>query len=208
MIIFIDESGDAGFKISKGSSSYFVIVLVIFDDELIAEEVALQIKKLKRKLNLHNNYEFKFNKSSKKFKEEFLSCIQPFAFRIRAIVVNKEKIYSKLLRKKTESFYNYFLKCLLEHNNETISNAKLRLDGLGEKKFKLALQTYLRQQLNSSTKHIMNNLKFRNSKNDVLIQMADMIAGSLRRFYEDSKTDSKQYWNIISKKKEDIWEFK
>jgi len=208
MVIFIDESGDAGFKTSRGSTRYFVIVLLIFDDELVAEEVALEIKKLKRKLHLGDDFEFKFNKSDKKIKESFLLTIKPFKYRIRAIVVNKEKIHSPLLREKTESFYNYFLKCVLEHNNESILDAKLRLDGLGERKFRQALQTYLRKQLNSQTKQIMNNLKFRNSKNDVLIQMADMIAGALRRYYEDSKSDSKNYWNILKKKKEDIWEFK
>lgn len=208
MLIFIDESGDAGFKISRGSSPFFVIVLVIFDDELVAEEVALEIKKLKRKLKLHDNYEFKFNKSNEKFKIAFLNVIKPFDFRIRAIVVNKEKVYSQKLRKETKSFYNYFLKCVLEHNNDTILDAKLRLDAIGEKKFKQALQTYLRLELNSQTKKVMNNLKFGNSKNNVLIQLADMVAGSIRRYHEDSKSDSKNYWNIIKKKKEDIWEFK
>jgi len=208
MLIFIDESGDAGFKTSRGSSPYFVIVLVIFDDELVAEEVALEIKKLKRKLKLHDDYEFKFNKSNKKFKIAFLNIIKPFDFRIRAIVVNKEKVYSQKLRKETKSFYNYFLKCVLEQSNDTILDAKLRLDAIGEKKFKQALQTYLRLELNSQTKKVMNNLKFGNSKNNVLIQLADMIAGALRRYYENSKSDSKNYWNIIKTKKEDIWKFK
>lgn len=36
MLVFIDDSGDPGFKIEKGSSSVFVIALVIFDDDLEA----------------------------------------------------------------------------------------------------------------------------------------------------------------------------
>ncbi len=52
MIVFIDDSGDPGFKVAKGSTSHFVICLVIFDDELIAEETAVRIKKLRRVLNL------------------------------------------------------------------------------------------------------------------------------------------------------------
>lgn len=30
-LIFVDESGDTGFKFEKGSSRFFVLVLVIFD---------------------------------------------------------------------------------------------------------------------------------------------------------------------------------
>jgi hypothetical protein len=59
VIIFIDESGDAGFKLDKGSTATFVIAMVIFDDELDAEETALNIKKYRRKINKKDNYEFK-----------------------------------------------------------------------------------------------------------------------------------------------------
>ncbi len=51
MIIFIDESGDVGFQIAKGSSKTFTVALVIFDDLLDAEETALRIKRLRQKLN-------------------------------------------------------------------------------------------------------------------------------------------------------------
>lgn len=46
MIVFIDDSGDPGFKLDKGSSAFSVITLVIFDDALEAEKVALAIKEL------------------------------------------------------------------------------------------------------------------------------------------------------------------
>lgn len=38
MLIFIDDSGDPGFKLDKGSSKVFVIACVIFDDGLEAEK--------------------------------------------------------------------------------------------------------------------------------------------------------------------------
>jgi hypothetical protein len=48
---FYYDSGDPGFKLQKGSSSVFVIVLVIFDDNLIAEETALALKNFGGSLN-------------------------------------------------------------------------------------------------------------------------------------------------------------
>ena len=47
MLIFIDDSGDPGFKFDRGSSGYFIIAMVVFDDESEAERVAAAIKKLK-----------------------------------------------------------------------------------------------------------------------------------------------------------------
>ena len=36
MLVFIDDSGDPGFKLGKGSSLIFVIGCIVFDDELEA----------------------------------------------------------------------------------------------------------------------------------------------------------------------------
>jgi len=65
MIVFVDESGDSGFSIEKGSSKVFVIACVIFDDELEAEKTAVAIKELKRSLKFSDKTEFKFNGSRK-----------------------------------------------------------------------------------------------------------------------------------------------
>ncbi len=205
MIIFIDESGDSGFKTEKGSSEAFVISLIIFDEELEAEKTAVQIKEFKKSINKTLNYEIKFNKLKRSDKVKFFEDIKGFKFRVRSIVVIKEKIYSNKLRTDTKTYYNFFLKQVLEHNNNTITDAKLRLDGFGERKFKRAMTSYLRQNLNGKTKKIMNNLKFVDSKESVLIQLADMVAGSIHRSYQSEKNDSKIYKDIIKERIEDEW---
>lgn len=61
MLVFIDDSGDPG--LGTQSSPVFVIALVIFDDNLVAEETALAIKKLRREFRFPDDVEFKFHKS-------------------------------------------------------------------------------------------------------------------------------------------------
>lgn len=208
MIIFIDESGDAGFKTQRGSSKFFVIALVIFDNELEAEKTAIKIKDFKVALGKPLNYEIKFNNLKKSDKLDFLEIIKTCKFRVRAIVVSKEKVYSTNLRTDTKIYYNFFLRQVLEHNNATIKDAKLRLDGFGERKFKKAMGSYLRQSLNGRIRNkVMNNLKFVDSKNSVLIQLADMVAGSIHRSYQEEKYDSKIYKEVIKKRIEDEWIF-
>lgn len=208
MIIFIDESGDAGFKIPKGSSKSFVITLVIFDDELEAEKAAGKIKEFKGKIGKGSNYEFKFNNLKKSYKLGFLEAIKNCRFRVRAIVVKKDKIYLTDIRTDTKTYYNFFLRQVLEHNSSTIKDAKLRLDGTGERKLKKAVSGYLRQSLNMKTRDkVMDNLKFVDSKNSLLIQLADMVAGSIHRAYLDEKCDSKIYREVIKERIEDEWVF-
>jgi len=207
MLVFIDDSGDPGFKLEKGSTSHFVIGMVLFDDELEAEKTAVAIKELKRELNFGENVEFRFFKTRNDIKIKFLKKINKFDFKIRSLVVDKSIIRSEELNSNKNSFYAYFIKEVLKNSNDTILDAKVRIDGGGNLIFRRNLLTYLRRELNSQERKIMKNCKMVDSKGNVLIQMADMIAGSIRRSYTN-KVDCKVYKKIIKKHIEDEWQFK
>ncbi len=208
MIVFIDESGDSGFALEKGSSPIFVIVCIIFNDELEAEKTAVAIKELRRKLKFSDRVEFKFNGSKYKIRTAFLTAIKHYSFKIRVLVARKEKIRSNQLKTNKRSFYSFFIKMILKYNRDRIKNAKIRIDGSGDRIFRRKFLTYLRKELNSQDRKIVNNIKLVDSKDNVLIQMADMIAGTARRYKEGVKKDAADYWNIIKYKIDDCWEFK
>ncbi len=203
MLVFIDDSGDTGFKFERGSSRYFVISLLIFDDDLEAEKMSVAIKQLKRDIGMGDHEEFKFNKSRNKNRELFLQTINQFSFRIRSLVVEKEVLYSPELHKK-ESFYAYFIKQVLKFSGSKILDAKVRIDGSGDRVFKKNFISYLRKELNSQDTVIMKQCRFVDSKSDVLIQAIDMIAGAIRRSYEDREN---KFRDIIKGHIEDEWNF-
>ncbi len=206
MLVFIDESGDPGFKIGKGSSSVFVIAMIIFDDTLEAEKASLAIKETRRKLNVSDLFEFKFSKTDTRFKNTFFKAIQPFKFRIRAITVTKEIIYSQKLRTEKENFYNFIVMQILKQG-KTIKRAKLRFDSRGEKALRDELRIYLSQQLDNKHKSIFTDLKFVDSKRNTLIQLADMVAGAIA--YSCSGKTKKYLEELkVTNKIEDVWPFK
>lgn len=208
MLIFLDDSGDPGFKLNKGSTSHFIIAMVIFDDELEAEKTAVAIKELKRKLGFSENMEFRFFKNSQNVRVKFLETVKKFKFRVRCLIVDKSVIHSDELKNSKNSFYAYFIKEILKNSNNTILNAKIRMDGSGDRIFRKNFFAYLRRELNSSEKKIMRNCKMVNSKSNVLVQMADMVAGSLNRAENISKNDRLIYKNIIKNHIEDEWRFR
>ena len=61
MLVFIDESGDAGFKLTKGSAKTFVAALVAFREPASAAPACAVIGELSGRLKLKS--EFKFHKS-------------------------------------------------------------------------------------------------------------------------------------------------
>ncbi len=208
MLVFIDDSGDAGFKLNRGSTEYFVISAVVFDDNLEAEKTAVAIKELRRNLGFSDKIEFKFNKSRKDVREKFLHAVNKFDFRIRSLVVDKKLIRSEELKNNKDSFYSYMIKTLLKYSNKSILEASIKIDGSGDRTFRRSFTSYLRKQLNSKQTKIIKQCRLVNSKNNVLIQMADMIAGSVRRNRDIKKTDHAIYRNIIKKHIEDEWPFK
>ncbi len=207
MLVFIDDSGDPGFKIDRGSSPVFVIACIIFDDELEAERTAVHIKEYRRRLKKSDRFEFKFNKSDKKTRLKFLEEISQFHFRIRVIVFDKAKIQSFELKTSKHSFYNYAIKMVLKHSFGTIKEAKIRLDGHLDRIYKREVIRYLRKELNNREERVFQKLQFVDSKTNVLIQTADMIAGAIHRKYVKRNTDSKDYFAVIRRKVEDLWEF-
>lgn len=207
MFVFIDDSGDPGFKLQTGSSPCFVIALVIFDDPLEAEKTSLAIKELRRELKVSDMYEFKFNKMDKKFKDKFIKNVMNFKFKIRAIIVRKDMIYSPRLRNYKENFYNYIIMQVLKQSKGTIKKAKLKFDKRGEKSIRDQLRTYLSRELDNKNNNIFNDLKFVDSKQNTLIQLADIVAGSINYFYSGK---NKIYLEIFRKagRIDDIWDFK
>lgn len=209
MLVFLDDSGDPGFKIKKGSSPCFVIALVIFDDNLEAEICAVEIKKLRRELGMSDRFEFRFSKCCDKFRRIFLERVCKFQFRVRAIVMRKDSIYSEKLRGSKESFYNFSIRMVLEHSFGRIKNARLKMDGHGNRELRRELLTYLRWQLQTakSTAQTLKDIRMVDSKSDVLVQLADMVAGTIRRSSEGQKQDAVVCRKIIERRIEDEWNF-
>jgi hypothetical protein len=174
---------------------------------LEAEKTAVAKKELRRKLGFPEDVEFKFFKSKHSTRESLLKIITPFKFRIRCLVVDKAKIHSEELRNSKNSFYSYIIKMVLKHSDSSIVNAKVKIDGSGDRIFRRNFMTYLRRELNSSDRKIMNHCRLVDSKGNVLIQMADMIAGTIRRSYDEDKKDGGQLKKIIQKHIQDEWLF-
>lgn len=203
MFIFADDSGDTGFK--KSSSPVFVIALVIFDDNLVAEKTALAIKKLRRELKFPDNVEFKFHKSRPSIKRKFLDTVTKYPFRIRAIVVEKGRVRNKFKEGSKETFFNHIVMTALRESDGTIRNAKLRFDERGGRRVRNEMRAYLSREMDNKTKKIFLDLKFIDSKKDNLVQLADMVAGTIAAYYKGTE---KELFSLLQKRIEDVFEYR
>lgn len=197
MLVFIDESGDTGRKLNLGSSRYFVIALVLFEDNDEAIACDQKISLLRRELRLREDYEFKFNKMRREQRETFLRAVIPYSFFYFGIVINKDpkKLYGDGFMIK-ESFYKYACSLVFESAKPHLKDATVIIDGSGSREFKRQLQTYLRKKTGGAIKKV----KMQSSHSNNLIQLADMVAGSVHRSF--SKKGDKDVYRPIIKPRE------
>ncbi|MGO9484096.1 MAG: DUF3800 domain-containing protein [Rhodomicrobium sp.] len=204
MLVFIDESGDPGFKLERGASPIFVASMVIFGtaEAAAATEKTIAHSEARR---LHNKREFKFNKCSDDMRDRFFAAVKPCNFSVRALVVKKELIYSPILRADNERFYEYFVKQMLRHDNGVLENAKVVIDGSGDRAFRRDLAAALKKRGPAGG---IKDVRFKNSTNDSLVQLADMCAGAIARSYHPDRADKDRWRAMIAGKIRNVWEFK
>ncbi|NCN87490.1 MAG: DUF3800 domain-containing protein [Candidatus Pacebacteria bacterium] len=204
MKIFIDESGDPGFKIEEGSSRFFVVALIIFEEEAEENRARTALDNLKKEWQEKDTFEFKFSKMSIKERKEVLEVAMQAKFKIRAVVFDKVRMNTLQLEHFKENYYQYAIRSLLEHQDCHIQNSEIRIDTFGETYYRNNLIKYFNKHLCSSEDETHKHLIFQDSKFNVLIQLADLVAGSLRKSFDKSTDDSQIYRDIFSKYEEDI----
>ena len=201
MLVLIDESGDPGFKLNKGSTPYFVCGMIVFRDFKEAEDCNKAILQLKNDLQI--NYEFKFNKTKADNKDHFFNAIASCEYEVWALVVDKKKIYSQTLKRSDDKFYNFFIKNLLASGAD-LKDAIVKIDGSGDREFKRKMQKYLTAQLKHKA---IKSFKFINSEKDNLIQLADMVTGAIARSYKKDRSDNDRWRKMIEDKIKNCWDF-
>jgi hypothetical protein len=195
MHVFVDESGDSGLKLGKGSTPFFTVALIVFDQLADMETTEAKIQSLRRTLGTHPNFEFKFNKCDQKTRIAFLSQIADCDFFYYGIVINKAGLYGPGFAYKGP-FYKYVTQLVFLNAREHLDQAIVKIDGSGEREFRRQLALYIRKKLNTEKQKYIASVSFLDSQNSDLIQMADMVAGTLHRFYK-GKDDGEKYLRVI-----------
>lgn len=181
----------------------FVIACVIFDDDIDAEFATANIRLLKKQLGWKQEREFKFHRASEDQKLEFFRMVKKLKFHIRAVVVDKTLISEPKL-KKSDSFYSFIITSVLQRFTK-MNKAKIRLDGSGSRDFRRRSTSGLRKSINQNKSRKITSFALADSRDEVLIQLADMVAGAIRIKHDPDRSVKHDYSRSFKDKIEDLW---
>ncbi|MFZ5819789.1 MAG: DUF3800 domain-containing protein [Chloroflexota bacterium] len=173
--IYVDWSGDPGFRFRRGSSELLIIATVMTDDEIT-------VAPLRDRLSMPTDFEFHFSKVDHRIRQEFCSYISAEIEIPGAVVLNVNKqLLPKESRLKTSEqiIADFVALCVKSLPAHLLQNAILIYDGKKEQK---SFRNTLRKALSDALKpdiYLGEVKAVPASQNDGL-QIADMLAGLIR----------------------------
>lgn len=194
MLAFLDESGDPGFKVGQGSSRFFVIALVIFDDLVEAMRCDERIKQLRVELRLDAGFEFHFGHNSRRQRLAFLDAVAPFRFTYGTLVLDKgPEVHRRISFQSKHALYTYACSQVFENARSYLRRATVVIDQSSDRGFRRVLERLLKAQMNEQgVEANIAKVKMERSRSTNLVQLADYVAGITNR-YALGKDDAHEY---------------
>jgi len=201
MLVFVDESGDLGFKLGRGSTRFFTIALVVFEREGAALGCQRAVEELRRSLGLPPPYEFHFHDDPHDRRLAFLSVVARHDFYCYTFTLDKAspRLFDNAFRYR-DSGYKWVCRTALENAKADLHEATVVIDGSGERRFRREMNTYLRRKLNQKGQRQIARLKIGRSHSDPLLQLVDYVAGVTNRLYE-GKAGAEVYDSFLRRKR-------
>lgn len=195
--IFLDESGELGFK--DKSSKYFIITLLSCDEGEIYSLRRI-IKKVREKIikkKLKRYPELKGNNSTDKIRLEVLSRFMGTRSEIFVIILEKSKVYEYLKDKKNK-LYNYISNLIInECSFDNLSVCLIVDRSKSNRSLRDDFDNYIKKMINNKNHIDKLVIKHENSQHDPILQVLDFISWAIFRNYEYNDS---RFMDIIKEK--------
>jgi hypothetical protein len=196
-----DESGDVSFSFGKGASRYFVVAVIATADPEALRQVVADVRQSSR---LPPDYEFSFHElSSAPLRQRVFEALARATFESWAVVVDKAALADSFRFMRALDFYLYFVTELIRLiPSDKRPGATLILDEFGSAS---QLRTGLRRAMVArNIPRQFRRVLVKRSKGEPLIQVADLVAGSLLQHKATGDTSTYDY---VGQKVKQVLEF-
>jgi hypothetical protein len=198
MFVYLDETGDTGFKFDKGSSRYVIVTILVTTDPV---PLNAEIDAFRREQRFPDNHEFKFYSSPDSVRSRFLRLLLKHECLVRCLIVDKHRL-SLVQTPDSEVLYNTVVAMLLQHGEPWLIDARLILDRRHQHAAKQGLAPFVRRELNHGGVRRIRDIKYHESHRDNLLQAVDMASGAINARYARNHPE---FLHIIRSRVVDIW---
>ena len=195
---YIDEFGAFGYNFeNEGCSTHFIVTAIIVDENDISM-VKHSVEIIRNKY--FPNGEIKSSRIGKDHRKRIsiLNELKVLPFKIFALVCDKRKIFEQSGLRFKPSFYKFINNLAYQELRTSFSNLVITADEVGENDYLQSFAKYIREREVPLSLFDQSLFRFENSKDSLIIQVADIIAGSLAYNYDEHKKEKANGNNYIS----------
>lgn len=197
---FVDEYGNYGFDFEKNDvSTHFIIVAILVkgsNKEILEEKVEY----IRQKYFQAGEMKSSKIRNNHKRRSLILNELKGLPFHIFAYVIDKRKINENAGIRFKKSFFKFLNRQLYDDLFKTFDQLELVADEYGNKEFMEEFKAYVKRK---SIPDLFNfsSFGFNNSKSNILIQLADLLAGTIAKGYDKNQlSDEYQtFYKILEK---------
>lgn len=200
--VFTDEYGAFGGDVSNPSVSSHVIISAIIVDDNNLEPLRNEIERI-RKAHFQQG-EMKSSSIGKRHEArvKILNELSPLPFSIFAMVFDKQALNKYPGMHYKPSFYKFINRIVHEQLTRAFPRLTVISDEIGRSEYMESFVEYIKDREKPMNLLGESDFVFCNSKNEVLVQVADIISGSLAYDFDVHKKSDKNpcYRKILADK--------
>ena len=186
-IAYIDECGSFGFDFTTdGASKFYILCAVVVEDAQL-DNLHTSFNEIKQN-NGFAKTEMKSSKigSDNKRRTKIISQLMPIEFRVVLLIADKQKFMAESpLTEYKKTFIKFLHQRLYDRLYHVYPKLKIIEDETGTTEFQESFKKYVserRPQFNLLNEY---DFDYCDSKDEILVQLADLIGGSVNRFLID-----------------------
>lgn len=199
---FTDESGSFGWDLENKSTSTHFIITAIIVKESDVDKVRTAVAEIQ------NRYfpkgEIKSSKIGKKHarRKRILEDTLDIPYKIFAIVVDKESLKDSRGLQFKKPFYKFMNNIVHKELRAAFKNLVVVADEIGGSDYMQSFCKYVEEHSEIPNLYGDSEFSFQNSKSEVIVQLADLISGTLSFLYDEHKksADVPDYLSILNDK--------
>lgn len=202
---FTDEYGAFGWDIDNPSvSTHFIITAVIVKESSL-DECKEKAEKIRKKF--FQTGEIKSSKIGTKHarRKKVVAALEDIPFRFFSVCIDKKTCLEKMSVKGIKYkhvFYKFMNNIMHRELKRAFPKLTIVADEVGSNDYMESFYRYFEKKQDVPSLFGEANLRFINSKNEVLVQVADLISGTLAYVFDRHKkaSDAHMYLDMLENK--------
>lgn len=204
-LAYIDETGSFGFDFStEGASKYYILTAIVVDADKMAK-LHTDFEEIKKNNGLANT-ELKSSNVKEGRRDRIMSQLIPLEFNIVLFIADKQKFYEDSpLTKYKPVFIKNMDNRIYSMLYGAYPKLGIMMDQVGWPEFQESFKKYVEERRRQTNLFNQYDFDFVDSKDEILIQMADFIGGTIMK--QICGESSKNYMEMLKGKITAIQQF-